>query len=74
MARRWHGEGVAILGDAAHPTLPFLAQGANLALEDAYVLAASLDGAPDVATGLQRAGASIMRQVLEVAPGAGRMS
>jgi salicylate hydroxylase len=28
-----------ILGDAAHPTLPFLAQGANLALEDAWVLA-----------------------------------
>ncbi len=54
VARRWHGPGVAILGDAAHPTLPFLAQGANLALEDAYVLAASLDGAPDVATGLQR--------------------
>ena len=24
---------------AAHPTLPFLAQGANLAIEDAYVLA-----------------------------------
>ncbi len=30
---------VAILGDAAHPTLPFLAQGANMALEDAWVLA-----------------------------------
>jgi salicylate hydroxylase len=28
-----------VLGDAAHPTLPFLAQGANLAIEDAYVLA-----------------------------------
>ena len=34
----------SILGDAAHPTLPFLAQGANLALEDAWVLAAALDG------------------------------
>ncbi len=30
---------VAILGDAAHPTLPFLAQGASMALEDAWVLA-----------------------------------
>lgn len=30
--------GVAILGDAAHPTLPFLAQGAGMALEDAWVL------------------------------------
>ena len=32
----------AILGDAAHPTLPFLAQGANMGLEDAWVLAGSL--------------------------------
>lgn len=39
MAPRWHGSGWALLGDAAHPTLPFLAQGANLALEDAWVLA-----------------------------------
>ena len=34
----WHQGGVALLGDAAHPTLPFLAQGANMALEDAWVL------------------------------------
>ena len=33
---------VAILGDAAHPSLPFLAQGAAMGLEDAWVLAASL--------------------------------
>lgn len=39
VARRWHAGPLAILGDAAHPTLPFLAQGANLALEDAWVLA-----------------------------------
>jgi salicylate hydroxylase len=39
VAPRWHGPRVAILGDAAHPTLPFLAQGANMALEDAWVLA-----------------------------------
>ncbi|QEW21183.1 6-hydroxynicotinate 3-monooxygenase precursor [Marinibacterium anthonyi] len=44
VAARWHGGAVAILGDAAHPTLPFLAQGANLALEDAWVLAQSWDG------------------------------
>jgi salicylate hydroxylase len=34
--------GAAILGDAAHPMLPFLAQGANMALEDAWVLADAL--------------------------------
>ena len=42
VAKRWHGQGAAILGDAAHPTLPFLAQGANMALEDAWVLAEAL--------------------------------
>ena len=39
----WHRGPVAILGDAAHPTLPFLAQGAVMALEDAWVLARCLD-------------------------------
>lgn len=39
VAVRWHGGGAVILGDAAHPTPPFLAQGANMALEDAWVLA-----------------------------------
>jgi salicylate hydroxylase len=34
--------GVAILGDAAHPTLPFLAQGASMGLEDAWVLVQAL--------------------------------
>lgn len=42
VAPRWFRDGAAILGDAAHPTLPFLAQGANMALEDAWVLADSL--------------------------------
>lgn len=44
VAARWHGANLAILGDAAHPTLPFLAQGAVMALEDAWVLADRLDG------------------------------
>ncbi|MGJ8597963.1 FAD-dependent monooxygenase [Sulfitobacter sp.] len=39
VAEVWQKGGVALLGDAAHPTLPFLAQGANMALEDAWVLA-----------------------------------
>ncbi|MEM9786380.1 MAG: FAD-dependent monooxygenase [Pseudomonadota bacterium] len=39
VAQHWHRGTIVILGDAAHPTLPFLAQGANLAIEDAYVLA-----------------------------------
>lgn len=39
---RWSGGRVGVLGDAAHPTLPFLAQGGALALEDAAVLARRL--------------------------------
>jgi 2-polyprenyl-6-methoxyphenol hydroxylase-like FAD-dependent oxidoreductase len=39
---RWADGRVALLGDAAHPVLPYLAQGAALAIEDAVALAASL--------------------------------
>ncbi|MFN3867737.1 MAG: FAD-dependent monooxygenase [Hyphomicrobiaceae bacterium] len=44
---RWTSGRVALLGDAAHPTLPFLAQGGVLALEDAAVLAQRLAMQPD---------------------------
>lgn len=37
---------VFILGDAAHPTLPFLAQGASMGIEDAWVLAETLAAYP----------------------------
>jgi salicylate hydroxylase len=36
---------IALIGDAAHPVLPFLAQGASLAIEDAAVLARHLAAA-----------------------------
>lgn len=39
----WSVGRATLLGDAAHPMLPFLSQGAAMAIEDAYVLAASLD-------------------------------
>ena len=54
VARRWYGEGVALLGDAAHPTLPFMAQGANMALEDAFVLACCLSSIEDPQAALAR--------------------
>jgi salicylate hydroxylase len=47
VASVWVRGHAALLGDAAHPTLPFLAQGANLALEDVGVLMRCL-GAYDV--------------------------
>jgi salicylate hydroxylase len=36
---RWTRGRVALLGDAAHPMLPYMAQGASQSIEDAYVLA-----------------------------------
>lgn len=41
VAEKWHKGAAVLVGDAAHPTLPFLAQGANMALEDAYALNAA---------------------------------
>jgi len=51
----WVNGRVALLGDAAHPMLPYLAQGGALALEDAVALARCL-AAPsrDVAAALSR--------------------
>jgi len=39
---RWSQGRVTLLGDACHPTLPFLGQGAVMAIEDAYIVAACL--------------------------------
>jgi 2-polyprenyl-6-methoxyphenol hydroxylase-like FAD-dependent oxidoreductase len=41
----------ALIGDAAHPMLPFVAQGAAMAIEDAMVAAHSLARMPDDAAG-----------------------
>ena len=45
--RRWVSGRLVLLGDACHPMLPFLAQGATMALEDAWVLGRCLDIDPD---------------------------
>jgi salicylate hydroxylase len=39
---QWTAGRITLLGDAAHPTMPTLAQGANMAIEDGYVLARNL--------------------------------
>jgi salicylate hydroxylase len=52
VARSMAANGMALIGDAAHPTLPFLAQGANLALEDAWVLTQALATYDDHAVSL----------------------
>jgi salicylate hydroxylase len=43
----WSQGPVALLGDAAHPMLPYLAQGAAMAIEDAAVVARCLARTPD---------------------------
>ena len=41
----WSRGRTTLLGDACHPMMPFMAQGAGTAVEDAVVLARALDGA-----------------------------
>jgi salicylate hydroxylase len=43
----WTKGNVTLLGDACHPTLPFLAQGAAMAIEDGYILARALEKYPN---------------------------
>lgn len=51
----WSQGRVTLLGDACHPMLPFMAQGAVMAIEDAWVLAEQLARSPnDIGTALQR--------------------
>jgi salicylate hydroxylase len=54
----WSSGAIALLGDAAHAMLPFAAQGAGMAIEDAAVLAKTLsesrlDGPAGVAAALK---------------------
>ena len=49
---RWHEGRVALLGDACHPMLPFMAQGAAMAIEDAVVLARCLEAWDEVPAAL----------------------
>jgi len=51
----WTKGHVTLLGDACHPTLPFLAQGAAMAIEDGYILARALEKySDDLATAFAR--------------------
>lgn len=55
----WSRGNVTLAGDAAHPMVPFMAQGANQGIEDAFALAACLrqfthEGHEGIATALRR--------------------
>lgn len=49
----WSTDRATILGDAAHATLPYLAQGAAMAVEDGAVLTRALQLSPDIASALK---------------------
>lgn len=52
--QQWTSGRVTLLGDACHPTLPMLAQGAVQAIEDGYVLGRALAESGGVEEGLRR--------------------
>ncbi|WBU52333.1 FAD-dependent oxidoreductase [Paracoccus sp. SCSIO 75233] len=71
----WQDGQRVILGDAAHPTLPFMAQGAVMAIEDAWVLTECLDRIGDQGAALQRYQAlrvPRVRRIVEAANGNAR--
>lgn len=51
--RTWSDGRVVLLGDACHPMLPFMAQGAVMAIEDAYVLAREVSRGEGIPASLQ---------------------
>ena len=52
--KSWTVGRVSLLGDAAHPMLPFLGQGAGMSIEDGVVLARCLEASDTISEGLQR--------------------
>lgn len=50
----WQHRHCVLLGDACHPMLPFMAQGAAMAIEDAWALASSLDATAQISPALAR--------------------
>lgn len=70
----WGKGHATLLGDAAHPMLPFAAQGAAAAIEDAVVLARHLQGAEEIASPLRayekvRATRTVRMQALAIENG-----
>ncbi|MBX9948528.1 MAG: FAD-dependent monooxygenase [Candidatus Obscuribacterales bacterium] len=50
----WGKDGITLLGDAAHPMVPFMGQGGCQALEDSIALGASLKEASSIPIGLRK--------------------
>ena len=73
LTRFSHGR-ATLLGDAAHPTLPMLAQGANMAIEDGMVLARCIAAYDDAETALARYDAARVERTAKLVRGANEMA
>ena len=73
LTRFSHGR-ASLLGDAAHPTLPMLAQGANMAIEDGMVLARCLSAYEDAETALAHYDAARVERTAKLVRGANEMA
>jgi 2-polyprenyl-6-methoxyphenol hydroxylase-like FAD-dependent oxidoreductase len=51
--QNWNENRTALIGDAAHASLPYLAQGAAMALEDACVLSGAVEKTKDIRAAFQ---------------------
>ena len=69
---RWGRGRVSLLGDACHPTLPFMAQGAAMAIEDGAVLARLVAEGDDIATQLKGYEASRQARTARIQRGSRR--
>jgi salicylate hydroxylase len=64
---RWHnGRDTVLVGDAAHAVTPFAAQGASMAIEDAFALVRCVSEAPDLPQALSTYEASRQERVAKV--------
>jgi 2-polyprenyl-6-methoxyphenol hydroxylase-like FAD-dependent oxidoreductase len=76
-ARRWTEGRVALLGDAAHPMLPFLGQGACQAIEDAVALGDAVrthGAAPDALRAYEQARRKRAAMLIKRSRAAGRIA
>lgn len=70
----WHTDRAVLIGDAAHATLPFLAQGAAMAMEDAAVLDRLLAEDRDIPSALARFQLARRDRTARIVEGANKMA
>ena len=67
---QWSVGHVSLLGDACHSTLPFLAQGAVMAIEDGFILARALEAHADASVALAHYQAARIERTTRIVEGA----